>query len=140
MGAAVSRSTPATTPRPDWETLRREELVLEAAANPPEDIPSCLTLFDKWLTCYSVGHQLRSAYRYGTVADCAPRREDFKFCLTLRGLDPEVRRAKWLERRADAKAHQRKGFRTSEAVWDLRRDPLMDPDLVDPDYPLPKCT
>ena len=153
MGAVASRSagegdaaanpresSPAPLANRDFETLRREELVLEAAANPPEDIPSCLTLFDKWLTCYALGEQFRSVYRYGTIANCAPRREDFKFCLTLRQYDPETRRAKWLERRAEASAHQRKGVRTSEAVWEMRRDPLMDPAFVDPSYPLPSCT
>ena len=139
-GANSRESSPAPLANRDFETLRREELVLEAAANPPEDIPSCLTLFDKWLTCYALGEQFRSVYRYGTIANCAPRREDFKFCLTLRQYDPEMRRAKWLERRAEASAHQRKGVRTSEAVWEMRRDPLMDPAFVDPSYPLPSCT
>ena len=121
MGAVASRSagegdaaanpresSPAPLANRDFETLRREELVLEAAANPPEDIPSCLTLFDKWLTCYALGEQFRSVYRYGTIAE--------------------------------ASAHQRKGVRTSEAVWEMRRDPLMDPAFVDPSYPLPSCT
>ena len=75
MGAVASRSagegdaaanpresSPAPLANRDFETLRREELVLEAAANPPEDIPSCLTLFDKWLTCYALGEQFRSVY------------------------------------------------------------------------------
>ena len=138
MGSFVSRPSVGEA-RADMDTLRREELVLEAAANPRDEFPpSCLTLFDRWLTCYALGPQFRSIYRYGTIADCAPRREDFKYCLTLRSLEPEERRAKWLERRAEAKAHKRKGFRSSEAVCDMRREPLMDPALVDPAYPL--CT
>ena len=116
MGSFVSRPSVGEA-RADMDTLRREELVLEAAANPRDEFPpSCLTLFDRWLTCYALGPQFRSIYRYGTIADCAPRREDFKFCLTLRSLEPEERRAKWLERRAEAKAHKRKGFRSSEAL------------------------
>ena len=102
MGSFVSRPSVGEA-RADMDTLRREELVLEAAANPRDEFPpSCLTLFDRWLTCYALGPQFRSIYRYGTIADCAPRREDFKYCLTLRSLEPEERRAKWLERRAEA--------------------------------------
>ena len=99
MGSFVSRPSVGGA-RADMDTLRREELVLEAAANPRDEFPPS--------------------------------------CLTLRSLEPEERRAKWLERRAEAKAHKRKGFRSSEAVWDMRREPLMDPALVDPAYPL--CT
>ena len=115
----------------------REELALQAASVPQAEIPSCLTLFDKWLACYALGPQFKNAYRFGEIADCAPRKEDFKFCLTLRRLDPEARRHEYLLRRAEALAHRRKGHHTSEAVWEMRRDPLLDPDFVDPDYPPP---
>lgn len=117
--------------------LRREELALEAAAIPPGDVPSCLQLFDKWLSCYALGSQFRHAYRYGTVADCHRYSDDFKFCLTMRELDPGAKRDAYLRRRADERAHARRGLRSSEAVWEMRRDPLLDPALVDPEYAPP---
>ena len=123
--------------RPDMVQLRKEELALEAAAIPASDVPSCLHLFDKWLSCYALGSQFRHAYRYGTVADCGTYSDDFKFCLTMRKLEPQYRRDAYLQRRADERAHARKGFRSSEAVWEMRRDPLLDPALVDPAYPPP---
>ncbi|WFD39153.1 uncharacterized protein MJAP1_002123 [Malassezia japonica] len=140
MGAQSSRPVEAAPapPRREFDDLVKEELALQAAATPADEIPSCLTLFDKWLSCYALGVQFRNAYRYGTIADCAPRREDFKFCLTLRQLDPEMRRHEWLLRRAEERAHQRKGFHTSEAVWEMRRDPLLDPHFVDEAYVPPQ--
>lgn len=136
-GAGPQGGAPAPPPRPDLETLRKEELALEAAAIPPEDVPTCLHLFDKWLSCYALGSQFRHAYRYGTVADCGNYSNDFKFCLTMRKLEPQFRRDAYLQRRADERAHARRGFRSSEAVWELRRDPLLDPALADPEYPPP---
>ncbi|WFD42002.1 hypothetical protein MPSI1_000639 [Malassezia psittaci] len=123
--------------RLDFDHLVKEELALQAASIPAAEVPSCLTLFDKWLSCYALGVQFKNAYRHGEVADCAPRKEDFKFCLTLRAMDPEARRHEYLLRRAEEMAHRRKGFHMSEAVWEMRRDPLLDPDFADPAYPLP---
>lgn len=123
--------------RRDMPTLVKQELATEAALTPLKEVPTCLTLFDKWLSCYALGPQIRHAYRHGTAADCATRREDFKFCLTLRQLDPEARRAEWLQRRAEIKAEARHGFHSSENVWSLRDTPLLDPALVDPAYPPP---
>ena len=117
--------------------MRQQELALEAAQTPLEEVPSCLTLFDKWLTCYALGPQFRHVYRYGTVGDCSPRREDFKFCLTTRELEPAQRRDAWLTRRAEIKAHARQGLRSSETIWTMRQAPLLDPTWVDPSYPPP---
>ena len=89
----------------DFDRLVQEELALQAASIPASEIPSCLTLFDKWLACYALGVQFKNAYRFGTIADCAPRKEDFKFCLTLRAMDPETRRHEYLLRRAEEMAH-----------------------------------
>lgn len=132
-GAAVA----ASPVRHTFDELVKEELALHAAAMSTEELPSCLTLFDKWMSCYALGVQFRNAYRHGTIADCADRREDFKFCLTLRQHDPHVRRHEWLLRRAEASAHRRQGFESSEAVWDIRRTPLLDPAFADPSYPPP---
>lgn len=140
MGAQSSRPVDADHPPPirrDFDYLVKEELALQAASIPDNEIPSCLTLFDRWLSCYALGVQFKNAYRYGEIADCAPRKEDFKFCLTLRQQDPAVRRHEYLLRRAEEQAHRRKGFRTSEAVWEMRRDPLLSPDYVDDLYPPP---
>ncbi|WFD29547.1 hypothetical protein MSPP1_000556 [Malassezia sp. CBS 17886] len=142
MGIASSRvaaapGAPSPPHRPSFDTLVKEELAMHAAATPDAEIPSCLTLFDKWLSCYALGPQFQNVYRYGTVTDCAAKREDFKFCLTLRELDPDARRRAWLARKAERTAHQRQGYRSSEAVWEIRRDPLLDADFVDPSFPPP---
>ncbi|PKI83323.1 hypothetical protein MVES1_003198 [Malassezia vespertilionis] len=136
MGAAASKPGGAAATQ-GFEQLHKEELALDAAATSQKEVPSCLTLFDRWLSCYALGVQFRNVYRYGTIADCAPRREDFKFCLTMRELDPEMRRAAWLNRRAEEKAHQRQSVHSSENVWEMRRDPLLSKEYEDDAFPAP---
>ena len=142
MGAGSSRpeaaGAPAGSKAPhDLDTLYKEQLAMEAAATPLDEVPSCLNLFDKWLSCYALGPQMRNVYRYGAFTDCSAKREDFKFCLTMRGLEPEARRHEWLARRAEKQAHERLGPRSSENVWEMRRDPVVPHEYEDPAYPSP---
>lgn len=130
MGAASSRPEPVRT----YDTLVREERAIHAAALAPEDVCACSTLFDRWASCYALGRQLRHVYRYGLVDDCVRYREDFKFCLTLRTLDDDARRRAWIERRAEASAHERLGPRSSECVWTMR-EPAVPAEYVDPEFP-----
>ncbi|WFD35531.1 hypothetical protein MCUN1_002387 [Malassezia cuniculi] len=137
MGAASSRPVTEPEPRPrTHDDLVREERAIHAAALAPEDVSACSTLFDRWLSCYALGRQLRNVYRYGEVDDCARYREDFKFCLTLRTLSEDARRRAWIERRADASAHERMGPRSSECVWTVR-EPVVPAEYVDKEYPPP---
>ena len=131
MGAASSRPVPR--PR-THDKLVREERAIHAAALGPDDLSACSTLFDRWLSCYALGRQARNVYRYGGVDDCARYREDFKFCLTLRTFSDAARRRAWIERRADASAHERLSPRSSECVWTMR-EPAVPAEYVDPEFP-----
>lgn len=91
-----------------------------------EEVPTCMTLFDTWAACFALGPQLKHVYRYGGANNCKPKLEDFKYCLTLKGLSAEERRETWIQRRAEAAASKRL-TRSSEDVWTLRREPLVDP-------------
>ncbi|KDN39240.1 hypothetical protein K437DRAFT_270342 [Tilletiaria anomala UBC 951] len=104
----------------------QDERILQAAALPLANMPSCMNLFDKWATCFALGPQARALYRYGTFQDCKDKLDDFKFCLTLKGMSNEERRQVWIERRAEQSAAKRLQS-SSEDVWDLRRSPLVDP-------------
>ena len=56
--------------------------------------------------------------------------EDFKYCLTLKGLTQEEFRAKWVRRRAEDSASKRLE-KSSEDVWELRKDPIIDAEYDD---------
>ena len=42
--------------------------------------------------CVVVGKQLTSIYRYGHMSVCGPKLEEFKFCMSLKGMHPEEKR------------------------------------------------
>lgn len=127
-----------------------EEVQIHSAALPPAEMPSCMNLFDKWATCFgafpslllsidfqltppcfgtALGPQARFIYRYGSFTDCKDKLEDFKFCLTMRGISAEERRDRWLQRKAEKTAAKRLTS-SSEDVWEMRREPLVDPAFI----------
>lgn len=82
--------------------------------------------------------QFRAVYRYGSFDDCTRKLDDFKFCLTLKGIDQAQKREAYIERKARAMARRRMpGGNTSEEVWEMRTDPIIDPQCVDEAF-LPK--
>ncbi|KAI0639111.1 hypothetical protein C8Q77DRAFT_1079487 [Trametes polyzona] len=120
------------------ELVRQEEEYLRKVHPTPEDIPGCMKLFDDFLLCNVISAQARSLYRYGEMATCAPKLEDFKFCMSLKGVHPEEKRELWIRRRAEWWARRRAG-KCSEDVWDVRTEPLqnfpsrtLDPNLQTP--------
>ena len=122
--------------------VKQEEAYLRKVHPTPDDIPGCMKLFDDFLSCNSafmfksamlhllnvharyhlrsvVGKQLTSLYRYGHMSVCGPKLEEFKFCMSLKGLHPEERRDAWIRRRAEWWA-QRRLTKSSEDIWDIR--------------------
>ena len=67
-----------------------------------------------------MGSQLRSLYRYGEMATCSPKLEEFKFCMSLKSMDPDEKRDAWIRRRAEWWATRRLA-KGSEDVWDARK-------------------
>jgi hypothetical protein len=126
----------STTTSDNFDRALREEQAYLATVHPrPEDIPSCSSLFDTFLTCngerdlfcqYSlnpsssvVASQIKSYYRYGHMSSCSSKLEDFKFCLSLKALHPEEKREAWIRRRAEWWA-RRRTEKSSEDVWNIR--------------------
>ncbi|QRV94902.1 hypothetical protein RhiJN_22920 [Ceratobasidium sp. AG-Ba] len=103
--------------------LAQEEARLRAEYPNPDDIPSCTSHLDEFFRCHALGPQFKSMYRHGTLAVCSPKFAEFKFCLSIKTLDPEARRAAWIRRRAEWWATRRVG-RSSEDVWEMRSEPL----------------
>ncbi|CCF51870.1 hypothetical protein NDA18_003660 [Ustilago nuda] len=106
-----------------YETLLTEEIAYQKASNPISDLPSCTNLFDKWAQCFALGPQLQAVYRYGGLQDCKGKLDDFKYCLTQKGMGREEKYESWIRRRAEKVMDMRLGKGSSELVWELRRDP-----------------
>lgn len=71
-------------------------------------------------SCAVVGSQVKSVYRHGRMSECRDKMEDFKFCMSLKSMEPEAKRDVWIRRRAEWWANRRLG-KSSESVWDVRR-------------------
>ncbi|CEQ40701.1 SPOSA6832_02355, partial [Sporobolomyces salmonicolor] len=69
---------------------------------------------------------VKSVYRHGVPRDCSPKFEDFKFCMSVKGLSEQKREEVWVKRRAEWWARRREG-RSSEDVWEARRNVYEDP-------------
>jgi hypothetical protein len=130
LSALQAASASSSTKYDKWESTVKEEEVIQGAAMTQEEVPSCMTLFDTWASCFALGPQLKHVYRYGYPNDCKPKIEDFKYCLTLKGVTAEERRDIWIRRRAEASATKRLS-QSSEDVWSMRTSPLVDPDYLE---------
>ncbi|KAG6877470.1 hypothetical protein C0993_007087 [Termitomyces sp. T159_Od127] len=118
--ATARNSIVAVMSKLDFQTaVRQEEANLRALYPTAEDIPGCISLFDTYLSCSVIRNQIKSIYRYGERPVCGPKFEDFKFCFSLKSLDPEERRDLWISRRAEWWAHRRL-TKSSEDIWDIR--------------------
>lgn len=121
----------------DFETaVKQEEAYLRKVHPTPEDIPGCVKLLDSFLLCngtsYSlrleivmliksavVASQARSLYRYGQMAECGQKFEDFKYCMSNKAMHPQEKYEAWIRRRAEWWAHRRMS-KSSEDVWEIR--------------------
>ncbi|SCV71618.1 BQ2448_3206 [Microbotryum intermedium] len=122
--ASPSGSTPSSSSSTSrtFASLVEEERPLQAASVAMEGgMPSCIKLFDQYLSCYSLNSQIRSLYRHGTVKDCSPQFQEFKFCLSLKAQTNEERDAIWVQRRSEMWARRRME-RNSEDVWEVRKN------------------
>ncbi|CDZ98313.1 Protein of unknown function DUF3128 [Phaffia rhodozyma] len=114
------------------ERLKRtykQEIELQNALYPkPEDVPSCMDLFDARMKCMIGGtNQGRHIYQYGALDGCRDQENDFWFCWSnLRASsDAEQKRELWVNRRAEWWTSRRLGA-SSEDVWDARPERLTD--------------
>ncbi|KAI9442375.1 hypothetical protein H4582DRAFT_1277655 [Lactarius indigo] len=105
--------------------VSQEEARLRQLHPTVEDVPGCMSVFDDFLSCNILGTQLKSIYRFGEMAHCSAKWNEFKFCLSVKGLHPEQRRDAWIKHRAEWWARRRLGT-SSENVWERRAQPLKD--------------
>jgi hypothetical protein len=98
-----------------------EDVAYHKASTPQSEMPSCTNMFDKWAQCFALGPQLKAVYRYGGLQDCKHKLDDFKFCLTMKGMSAEEKYDAWIQRKAEKTASMRLGRESSENVWEIRR-------------------
>jgi hypothetical protein len=125
----------------EFETIVRQEMAHLKKVHPKvEDIPSCMTLLDTFLSCHReqshsdhdsvtaltrntlgpvVNNQLKSLYRYGHMSECAQKNEDFKFCMSNKSLHEEDKYEAWIRHRAEWWAKRRLA-KSSENIWEAR--------------------
>ncbi|KAM0751638.1 hypothetical protein T439DRAFT_312989 [Meredithblackwellia eburnea MCA 4105] len=105
-----------------FNSLVQEEIPIQTAAvNMQGGMPSCLTLFDNYLLCYSLAAQFKALYRFGQPQGCPAKFEDFKFCMSLKGVSDDKKKEAWIRRRAEHWAHRRMA-KNSEDVWTARKN------------------
>ena len=122
----------------DFETaVKQEEAYLRKVHPTPEDVPGCVKMFDDFLLCNGecanvasgcnakrLGHavvasQVKSLYRYGQMAECTHKLEDFKHCMSSKSMHPQEKYDAWIRRRAEWWARRRMS-KSSEDVWEVR--------------------
>ncbi|CBQ73548.1 conserved hypothetical protein [Sporisorium reilianum SRZ2] len=122
MSSSSSSSSPSTSTS-QYEQYVAEEVAYHKASTPISEMPSCTDMFDKWAQCFALGPQLKAVYRYGGVQDCKAKLDDFKYCLTMKGMSQEEKYEAWIQRKAQTTAGKRLGRESAENVWQIRRDP-----------------
>lgn len=76
---------------------------------------SCREAFDQLTSCYSIGGQFRSYYRYGDFTSCDKQVSKFKFCI-IHGNDP-VKVQEWYK---DQVSNNKALENTSGVIWQER--------------------
>ncbi|KAA8905969.1 hypothetical protein FN846DRAFT_949419 [Sphaerosporella brunnea] len=86
---------------------------------------NCLTAFDEMFYCYSFGGQFLNIYRYGSFRDCSEKSADWRFCMKTKVRGEVARRAMILARNKEKAAKYKVG-KSSEDVWNVRKEPVKD--------------
>lgn len=84
---------------------------------------SCRSAFDELFRCYSLPSQAFQFYRYGERKQCADRLNEFRFCLSARGMESDARR-KAIQEELKSREQANNG---SERIWKRRTHPLHHP-------------
>ncbi|CDR88361.1 uncharacterized protein SPSC_04188 [Sporisorium scitamineum] len=116
-------SSSSSAPTSQYEKYVAEDVAYHKASTPISEMPSCTNMFDKWAQCFALGPQLKAVYRYGGMQDCKGKLDDFKYCLTMKGMTQEEKYEAWIQRKAEKTAEKRLGRESAENVWEIRRDP-----------------
>ncbi|KAH8704252.1 hypothetical protein BGW36DRAFT_370964 [Talaromyces proteolyticus] len=89
------------------------------------DTMSCRSAFDYAFFCQSFGGQWVNVYRYGELRSCSEHWENFWLCMKTRSYPDNVRK-EIIRNHNRKKAVKYKTGPSSEDVWDLRTEPLVD--------------
>jgi hypothetical protein len=112
----------------------KQALPVESASSAVEISPdslyptemSCRSSFDYAMFCQSFGGQFVNVYRYGSFRSCSNHWDDFWLCMRTRQWKPEDRQ-KAIQEHYRKKAVKWKTGPSSEDIWEVRTEPVMDP-------------
>ncbi|PSK45263.1 hypothetical protein B9Z65_2403 [Elsinoe australis] len=104
--------------------LPNGKLDISPAALRPRTM-NCRTLFDSAFYCASLGGKFNDIYRFGTLQPCSEHWDAFWFCMRTKSYNERERGdmiAKYYEEREEREKNRRSRGRTSEDVWEMRRE------------------
>lgn len=85
----------------------------------------CAQCFDLAYYCSSMAGQFNNIYRYGGLRSCSEQWAQWRFCMRTKAMSEDTRKLKireWNQRRAA----QYKMGKSSEDVWNVRKEPVED--------------
>ncbi|TKX19563.1 hypothetical protein C1H76_8412 [Elsinoe australis] len=118
--------TTTTQPSSPSPYLPNGKLDISPAALRPRTM-NCRTLFDSAFYCASLGGKFNDIYRFGTLQPCSEHWDAFWFCMRTKSYNERERGdmiAKYYEEREEREKNRRSQGRTSEDVWEMRREPV----------------
>lgn len=116
------------------QTKRAASVAREVASRPAEELRdslfasqmSCSQCFDMAYYCSSIGGQLNNVYRYGALRSCSDLWAQWRFCMRSKAWGEETRRMKIRDFNREKAAKYKIG-KSSEDVWEVRREPVLSP-------------
>lgn len=87
---------------------------------------SCSQCFDQAYYCSSIGGQLNNIYRFGSLRACSDLWAQWRFCMRTKTMSEELKKTKVREFNQQ-KAVKYKIGRSSEDVWEVRKEPVEHP-------------
>jgi len=116
------------------QTKRAASVAREVASRPAEELRdsmfatqmSCSQCFDMAYYCSSIGGQLNNVYRYGALRSCSDLWAQWRFCMRSKAWGEETRKMKIRDFNREKAAKYKIG-KSSEDVWEVRREPVHSP-------------
>ncbi|KAI9671222.1 MAG: hypothetical protein M1817_003729 [Caeruleum heppii] len=131
-----STSSPSSTSTPSSDQSQPRLPPSTATLITPDSLyptsMSCRQAFDNAFYCQSPGGQFTNVYRYGTIKSCSDHWSAFWFCMRNRSYPQEEGKAK-IRDFYRKRAIKYKVGPSSEDIWAVRTEPVVNPFLQDPD-------
>jgi hypothetical protein len=110
--------------------IRAKEIVNEVKEDNTDSIYSstmkCSQCFDQAFYCSSIGGQLNNVYRFGALRSCSDLWQQWRFCMRTKVMSDDTKKEKVREYNMQKQLKFKIG-RSSEDVWEVRKEPVPHP-------------